>query len=435
MKADRVKIAVIGPTMLVEQVLAIRGKFPTVEVLPFPYQAAQEAGSLCLRAGAEAEAILFTGPVGYRQAMREHRPGVPTLYIPYSPMWLYPALYKVPDRRRLSRVSVDTMDPEVVEVTYRELELPLEALEAFQYQGLADPEQVVEFHLRLLQHGTVWHALTCLLDVYRRLQELGLSCSWLVPSRVAMEEALEKALYLAEGARARGTQIVVGLVRVRLDEKGLTPFEQQRLRLRAQELLLSHVEEADGHLVDCGGGEYQFFTTRALFEKVTCCYSRWPLLESLPRAGFPISVGVGFGTTASEAGLHARAALEEAMRRGDNSCYVMLENKRLIGPLGPGKLSYDLRISDPRLLEISRQLGMAAASVNRIGAALAQLGEEFTAHELAGKLRVGLRTSHRVLQKLLAAGYVREVGQENAGSRGRPKRLFRVTKEFLAQGG
>lgn len=430
MKTRPIKVAVIGPPLLTEEMLAVSRGFAGLEVLAFPYGVADEAGRLCVEASAWGEVILFTGPVGYRQAMREHRPSVPTVYIPYSPAWLYPSLFKIGDRHLLSRVSVDTMDREVVEATYRELELPLETLEVFQYEGLADPEQVVEFHLRLRREGVARHALTCLLSVQKRLEGLGVSCSWLVPSRVAMEEALEKALYLAEGARARGTQIVVGLVRVRCEEKGMTPFEQQRLRLRAQEVLLSHVEEIDGHLVDCGGGEYQFFTTRALFEKVTGYYSRWPLVEKLPRAGFQVSVGVGFGATANEAGLHARAALEEARRRGGNSCYVMLENKRLVGPLGPGRVAYDLRNSDPRLLEMSRQLGMAAASLSRVAGALAQLGEEFTAHELAGKLKVGLRTSHRILQKLLAAGYVREAGQENAGSRGRPKRLFRITEQF-----
>ncbi|NPV69388.1 MAG: hypothetical protein HPY55_01925 [Firmicutes bacterium] len=435
MKAQSIKVAAIGPSALVDEMLAVARCLRGLQVLPFAYQTASEAPRLCAAASKQAEVILFTGPVGYRQAMREHRPGVPTTFIPYSPMWLYSSLFKVRDRGALHRVSVDTINRDVVEATYQELGLDLETIKVLQYEGLADPEQVTEFHLKLFREGVTTHALTCLLAVYGRLQGAGVSCSWLVPSRAAMEQALEKAMYLAEGARARGAQIVVGLVRARSDWKGMTQFEQQRLRLRAYEILLSHAEEVDGHVVDCGGGEYQFFTTRAEFEKTTSYYTCWPVLEKMAGAGLDMGAGVGFGITANEAGINARAALEEAVRQRGSSCYVILENKRLIGPLGSCPMSYDLRSTDPTLVQLARESHMAAVSLNRVAAALSQLGDEFTAHDLASRLRVGLRTSHRVLSKLLASGYIVEAGQENAGSRGRPKRVFRVAVKLQSRGG
>ncbi|MHB8926422.1 MAG: hypothetical protein ACYC9Q_01995 [Bacillota bacterium] len=438
-----IRVAVIGPADLTADVVDAGRGFSGLEVWALPYERVDQAAELYAKAcgggGAEmapADAALFTGPIGYRRGTRgEPVAAVPTAYVPYSPLWLYAPLFAVADRGPLRRVSLDSLDRGVLEATYRELELPLEAVEVYEPPA-DDPsaDEVAAFHRRAMEEGRSTHALTCVLSVYRRLRAAGVQCSWLVPSRVALEEALEKLLYVVEGVRARGAQIVVGLVRLRGNGNGNggghapddgSPFKAARLRLKAHELLLSQVEEFDGHLVDSGSGDFQFFTTRAQFEKTTGLYSHWPLVEKLVRAGLEMSAGVGLGATAGEAGVNARAALDEALRGGGSACFVILEGKRLIGPLGPGALAYRVRNTDRVLLEMAGELGTAVASLQRALSALGGMTGEFTARDLALRLRVGLRTAHRVVRKLREAGYVVEVGQESAGTRGRPRRVFR----------
>jgi len=438
------RVAVIGPADLTADVVDVARSFSGLELWALPYERVDQAAELYARACAvPADAVLFTGPIGYHRGTGGTRVAtVPTAYVPYSPLWLYAPLFAVADRRALRRVSLDSLDRGVLEATYRELGLPLESIEV--YEPPADdpsPDEVAAFHLWAAEEGRSTYALTCVLSVYRRLRAAGVPCLWLVPSRVALEEALEKLLYVAEGVRARGAQIVVGLVRLRGNggsgpraaDDG-SPFRAARLRLKAHEVLLSQVEEFDGHLVDSGSGDFQFFTTRAQFEKTTGLYSRWPLVEKLVRAGLEMSAGVGLGATAGEAGVNARAALDEALRTGGSACFVMLESRRLIGPLGSGALAYRVRNTDPALLETAGELGTAVASLQRALAALGGMAGEFTARDLALRLRVGLRTAHRVLQKLREAGYVIDVGQESAGTRGRPRRVFRPRPALPAGG-
>jgi hypothetical protein len=413
-----ITVAVIGPADLTAEVsdiaeVAGAGRlFDGLEVWALSYERVDQAAELYARAcgggGAEADvagpadAVLFTGPLGYRRGTRGLPVvAVPTAYVPYSPLWLYAPLFAVTDRDSLRRVSLDSLDLGVLEATYRELGLLPEAVAV--YEPASDdpsPEEVAAFHRRAMEEGRSTCALTCVLSVYRLLLGAGVPCLWLVPSRVALQEALEKLLYVTEGVRARGARIVVGLVRPRDD--GL-PSKAARLRLRAHELLLSQVEEFDGHLVDAGSGDFQFFTTRAHFEKATGLYSHWPLREKLVRAGLEMSAGVGLGATAGEAGANARAALDEAIRGGDGACYVMLEGRRMIGPLGP----------------------WAPGDGPGTPATLDRMGGDFTARDLALRLRVGLRTAHRLLLKLREAGSVVEVGRESSGPRGRPRRVFR----------
>lgn len=422
-----VRVAVIGPGDMVDQAVAVAGRIPGVRVLPMPYEHEGQASELYRQCSGQAEVALFTGPLAYQKTASERQAGIPALYIPYSAMWLYASLFRVDDREALTRVSVDTMDRQVVEETYRELGIPLRDIYVYEYSGLPDPEQVVEFHLGLHREGRTTHALTCLRRVYGRLRTLGVPAAWLVPSRVAVAEALEKAVLVGEGMRARGMQLVVGLAKTHSQEEALTPLQQQRARLRAYSILLGFAEEIDGHLWHDGGDEYQFVTTRTLFEKSTNFYTSWDLVERFNRAGVRVSVGVGFGETANRAGANARLALQEAIKAGGNRGYVMTEHGRLIGPLGAGAVGYDVRSTDPALLDRARELGMAPASLSRALALLADLGEEFTAREAAARLQVAVRSANRILGKLEAGGLVERVGQEAPGRRGRPRRVYRLS--------
>lgn len=452
--ASPIRVAVIGPLDLVGEIAEAGKAMPALEVLAYPYERADEAPELCGEAAHRSDAILFTGAIGYRHGMRAGRPGVPVAYVPYSPMWLYAPLFGVTDRDSLRRVSLDTFHREVLEATYSELGLILERVEAFPRtsEDPADPEpspdELVAFHVNHIRRGHVTYALTCVLSVYRRLRKAGVPCLWLVPSRVALQEALEKLRYVAEGARARGTQIVVGLARLRpsganggSSEDGngngsaesASSIRLQRMRLKAYELLLSQVEEFDGQLVDSGGGDFLFFATRARFEKATGYYAHFPLVERLQQVGLAMNFGVGLGATAGEAGDNAAAALDEAVRRGVNNCFVMTEDRRLIGPLGRDSLAYGVRNTDPAFLEMAEEMGTAVASLQRVMAALEQLPREFTARDLSQRLHIGLRTAHRTLKKLLDGGWVIEVGQESAGTRGRPRRVFRRAEPRAAE--
>jgi hypothetical protein len=420
------KVAVIGPADLVERAIAAGRGLPGLEIVPLPYESSDQAATLCAKAEAVAEAILFTGPLGYRRATVRGRPRLPTAYVSYSPLWLYVPLFKVEDRAALSRVSLDTVDREALDDTYRELGLSLEVLAVCDLREPLDPVVVADFHADLARRGKTRHALTGLYAVYRLLREREVPCTWLVPPGAVIRQALESLLQQVAEVRARGAQIVVGLARLGGIGDRSAPFEARRARLRAYELLLSLVEELDGHLVDCGGEDFEFFTTRAPLERVTALYTSWPLGLRLGVAGLRLGVGIGLGQTAAESGEGARLALEEALRRGGGGCFVMLEGHRLVGPLGDGSLTYDVRTTDRELVETARRAGSAAASLERALAAAGDLNGAFTARDLASRLRVGLRTSHRVLRRLADAGYVEEVGQESIGSRGRPRRVFRV---------
>ncbi len=433
------KVAIIGPDDLVRKTLALQPQFPTLRLMGSSYAEDVEAPRVFVGVEEAADMALFTGPASYHRVMAERRPALPALYVPYSTAWLYPTLFEVREKYDLRRVSIDTFSREAIEEAYRELRTSTRNVFSKDSPGLPRREELVKFHLDLYRRGETTVALSCLRSAYVELSRLGVPCLSVVPTSSAIREVLERAYLIGENLRFKETQTVAGLVN--LDDfkaavdRAQSAYDVQRLRLQVHQALLRYVEEIDGHLIFSGGDEYQFFTTRGLFEKSTRSYTAAPLVREIRDSlAITISLGVGFGMTANQAGINARVALQKAKEAGGNACYVLLENKRLIGPLGPEPSpSYELRMVEPQLLARAEAAGLSMVAFSRLLNFASAMGRDtFTANELAPVAGVTLRSTHRLLNRLVASGQARVVGEERLTTRGRPRQLYKL---LMLEGG
>lgn len=430
-----VRVGVIGPGELVNKTVAVARRMNGLKIITAPYHDEEEAGSLYDSVVDRVEAVLFTGPVPYYRTLAERHASVPTLYVPASGTGLYRALFQLRDQHDLRCISVDTVSRADVEETYRELGLPSEGVLSLAYSGDISRRDLVEFHSRPYVEGRTSVALTCLHSAYRDLVARGVPCYWLVPTDSDITIALEKAVLAVESSRNRQTQMVVGLLSpddfeaVAMREG--SEYRVQQLRLEIHRTLLQFVQAFDGYLVPAGGEDYLFFTTRGDFERVTHLLTRTSLLDQVRRSlPVTISMGVGFGHSAGQAGAHARIALQQARREGGGRAYAVLEDRRLIGPLGSeAPVSVALRSVDPELLAAAEDAGLSAPTFSRVLAVIAGLRQEtFTANDLARGLDVSLRSANRILSRLTATGLVEEAGQEKLFTAGRPRRVYRLAR-------
>lgn len=427
-----IRVSVIGPEDMVQKTLAIAGKFPSLLLTGYPYQTYLQAPEIFQSVVPDSEVALFTGPVPYHYVISEVQPPIPALYVPYTAAWLYPSLFKVKEKFDVCRVSIDIFARSTVEEAYRELNLPTENVYTRDHHGLVTKDELVKFHSEHYRQGKTSVALTSFRAAYRELVSLGVPCLNVVPTEAVISETLEKAYLIGDGLRSRETQIVVGVMEPDHFEHsaGLSPYEIQHLRLQMQQTLLRYVEEIDGYLTFSGGGdEYVFFTTRGLFEKSTDWCTSVPLVSRMKETlNVTVSMGVGFGLTAIQAGTHARIALEKAKETGGDACFVLLENKHLLGPLGSTRaVDYRLRTLEPELLAQAEAAGMTSVAFNRLMACATRLRQDtFTANELAPILGVSVRSTHRLLNQLVAAGQARVVGEEKLLTRGRPRQVYKI---------
>ncbi|HZG85685.1 hypothetical protein [Paenibacillus sp.] len=440
--AKGIAIALVGPVEIVERMMRVIRSFPSFRPVPVAFERREEAAERIASVRDEVEVVLAAGlePVRKGQLLPTSS-SVPIHYLPPTGAGVYRALLRVQRYYGLEGgFSVDGLSRTVVERTLRELELGLGSgavfVEEFRGSAYASTEELAAFHAESHRAGRTAVALTGSKAVAERLTALGVPNEWVVPLDQDITVALERALLSTETRRSKESQIVVGLINVddfgKLVRQRSSEHDVQRLKLDIHRTLLDYVESLNGYLTHLGGDEYLFFTTRGVFERETLGYKSVPLARDAYRAlGLSLSIGIGFGQSANEAGTHARLALGHAKQAGGNACFIVREDRALIGPLEMADpVEYDLSLTDPALLERAEQAGMTRPYVAKLMAAAARQGRlEFNVQELAQLLGITVRSTHRLLLEWIDAGLIEVTGMEKVG-RGRPRQRFRLA--FLA---
>jgi hypothetical protein len=429
------RVGVIGPKAVVDALLDVAAEFPSLQLTPLCYQREEETETLAEAIQGRVDLILFTGPVPYYIARHNLRLRLPLLYVRPAGANLLRVLFDLAYHRDvdLRRVSIDTLSRQMVDETYAELNLPSDQVFTKEYSRPTLASDLVPFHHALWQAGKTSAALTCLRSAYFELVKLGVPAFWITPVRAAIREALNLAVLEGEHLRSRARQIVVEICG--LDSASEAPqrtgieYEAQRTKLALYDLLNNYGEQTHAWVQELGGDDFVLFMTRGVLERTTEHYRRWPLLElAREKLTGTISLGIGLGPTAYEAGRNARRALSLARQRGGDCAFVVGQDDRALGPLGRGQATEAVvRTQDARLIAVARQARLGVSTVSKLESYAETLGREtITAAELAQWSHVTPRSARRMLGLLAQNGLAEVVGEEQLPTAGRPRLVYRL---------
>ncbi|MEF2243491.1 MULTISPECIES: hypothetical protein [unclassified Paenibacillus] len=430
----QIKIGIIGARHAVDKLLKTIIAFPTFAPVSAYAKNDEELLVIAERMKDEVEVLLLFGAQSHRKVKEKLQLAIPVHYVPLTGAGLYRTLFNALQANKLSGgISVDTLTKSMVMSALKEL--GLEQLPVYVYKGPAHDshEHLFQFHYEHAQKGACTIAISGDEKVVRQLAEAGVASQWLIPSEQDMTVALERALLSTESRRSKESQIVVGMINVdefgKLVMKRSNEHEVQKLKLEIHRMVLDYVESLDGYLTTLGGDEYLFFTTRGIFERETGGYKNIPLAKEASQAhGLSLSFGVGFGTSANEAGTNARSALRKSKDAGGNACFIVREDLTWIGPLEMADpVQTVLAPTDAELIKRAEEAGMTNAYLSKLLANMARFGKyEYKVHELAALLNITVRSSHRLLQLWIDNGLVDISGMEKV-PRGRPRQVFRFS--------
>ncbi|THF80278.1 hypothetical protein [Cohnella fermenti] len=430
----RIKVGIIGTEAFIGQVLRVIKSFPTFEPVARAAANEREAVQAAEEVGPEVEALVLSGALPGRAVKLSAAPSVPTFHVPLNGAGLYKALFAAFRAGRLDGgISVDSLTKAMVMRTLTDL--GLEETKVFVYDGpaYASPEQLVAYHRQLAESGQCRAAFTGAEQAAKRLQELAIPCERIAPSDQDIIVILERALLSTESRRGKESQIVVGMINVddfgKLAMKRTSEHEVQKLKLDIHRMVLNYVELLDGYLTALGGDEYLFLTTRGIFERETGGYKTIPLAkDAYTSYGLSLSVGIGFGTSANDAGTNARSALRKAKEAGGNACFIIREDATLIGPLEMADpVQAILSPTDAELIKRAEEAGMTSAYLSKLLQHMAKTGKyEYKVHELAELLGITVRSAHRLLLQWIDGRLVDIAGYEKM-PKGRPRQVYRFT--------
>ena len=432
-----IKIGIITPEALVSRTSETLKNFPNFKPIFQIISNDTDISANTLALMDDVEVLLFTDYHAYKKVKHAINFTIPVHHLPLMGTGLYRSLSIIKSSHSLKCLSIDTVEEKYVEQILLEIEEV--ANDIILYDGASEIDNlddVVDFHC---DNYKTHHAITLtgIQAVSNRLTELGIPNEWVTPTQQDMTVALERALLATNTRRNKESQIVFGLINIDnfkgFTERYVTEYDVQLFKLSIQQMLLDYIKSLDGHLINLGGEEYSFITTRGIFERETRGYKFIPLLQEIKNEfGITISLGVGFGRTAAEAGNHARLALRQSKELGGNVCYIVREDQSVLGPVDITTHKqyerYQLAITDPYLLEKAQKAGMSAAYMTKLMARVSRQKKiNYTAQELASTLNVTIRSANRILLKWTDAALVEIIGEEKVTHKGRPRRIYRLS--------
>jgi hypothetical protein len=428
-----IPIGMIGPEALLNKMMNVAKSFPSFRPVAAICQDESEAPGLARRLMQDTEVLLLSGPLLHRIVRETVHAHIPVHYVPLTDSAVYRALFRLVRAQGYHNISVDTLSQKMVDKTLKETgELNLTAI---CYEGVAYPsvEELVSFHQSLFEQEKCAAAMTGVESVFQALFNLGIPTERIVPTDENITVALERALLATETRQSKEAQVVVGLINVdgfgKMVQRRTSEHEVQKMKLDIHRMLLDYVESLDGYLSHLGGDEYLFFTTRGIFERETGGYKSIPLARDAGKLlGLSLSIGIGFGRSANDAGTHARVALRQAKDAGGNACFIVREDRTYIGPLEmAAPVKHNLSLTDAALIKRAEEAGMTAAYLSKLMSNAARFGKtDYQVHELAQALSITARSVHRLVLQWVDQGLVDIVGMEKV-PKGRPRQVYRFT--------
>ncbi|WP_174729231.1 hypothetical protein [Mesobacillus harenae] len=434
---SQIKIGVIGPEWLYEKMNESLKMFPNFQPIFRLSNNLYDAPSFTKELAPQVDVLLYSGWPPYHLSKKEILPYKPAYYIPLKGSGLYRALYALKQSGpKISGLSIDILPAAEVRRALNELN---EEFQISFYEGTFSLERIkdiVLFHKDAFASGAANCAITGIKVVADELTGLNIPNQWALPTAEDIIVTLERALLSTEKRRNRESQIVFGLIQIdgyhELVNQMASEHLIQRQNLRLNRIILDYIEQLEGHLTTLSGNEYMFITTRGAFERITQGYKWIPIIEEAKKQlKLKLSMGVGFGMSANEAGTHARIALMQAKDFGGESCFIVKEDRSVFGPVElAAPFSYPLYITDDILLKKAEEAGMSAIYQHKLVALIKRKQDsQFTAHELAATLGITARSAHRIILKWLDAQIITIIGMEKMSTRGRPRQVYQLVEK------
>ncbi|WP_054954914.1 hypothetical protein [Paenibacillus dakarensis] len=431
---EHIRIGIIGPEVIVDKIMKVIETFPSFAPVPLVFRNEDEAPLLAEQICNDVEVLILSDPLSYRKVKEHMMLDMPVLHVPITDAGLYKALFYAQQKDKLNGgISVDTLTEVMVRRTFKDMDIM--DIKSIIYDGpvYASTTELASFHENSMISGQSTLALTGVGSVAQELSRREIPNVWLLPSDQDIVVSLERALLSTASRRSKEGQIVVGMINVDdFDRQALkrnNEHEVQKLKLDIHRMVLDYVESLDGYLNHMGGDEYLFFTTRGIFERESGGYKTIPFAKDMNKThGISLSIGMGFGRTASAAGTSARIAMRKAKEAGGNACFIVREDGTLIGPLEMADPVQEvLSSTDAALIKRAEDAGMTSAYLSKLLNQRARFGKyEYKVHELANLLDITVRSTHRLLLHWMDNGLVEITGLEKV-PRGRPRQIFRFT--------
>ena len=428
------RAGIIGPQDTVQLISEIAIEYSDkLQPVSFIYQNTEEASAIIQNNQHAVDLWILAGPALYISFQKS---GVkqPFFLLQLDGASLTKTFVEIGynDQRSLERMSIDMLTERDVYETCRDLDIQSNQVYVHEYTNETPLENLLAFHQRLFKEGKVEICITCLRSIYDQLCLQNIPSYRVSPTRTNIRETLSTAIQQWETMHFKQSQIAAILVKVQGMEKkedhNMVSYDLHRLNLEIQSAILHFAESISGSFVTIGTGIFVIFSTRGSIQETEKPIGS--LLEKLALiTDLPANIGIGYGDTALTAEENARLALNHAQNY-DSFCAFLVDHAGTIeGPLKEQEsISYQYRTENKEISEKLKNSGITITTFNKILSIQKRMGNgTITATNIAEWLKMTQRNARRILTGLVEQGIADIIGEEAPTSKGRPRKIYRVS--------
>lgn len=426
----KTRVGAIGVSDTLQLFESVAKNYKTIEVIPFLYKNGDDIEATILNHGNTIDVWVFSGQVPYSLASERGLLKRDAFYPELNGSSLIRSLIEIifNDRLSINRLSFDTLVESEIYETFSELNLPTSELYMYSYKGYRLTEELIDFHLSLYKNNKIDACVTCMRSVYEGLKHHNVPVYRITPTKMAIKQVLDRAMQQGETMWFKKSQIAVLLVHSNdsSNERYVTSYDDYRLHLKLQEVMVSYAEAVSGTLIPIGNKNFMIFSTRGSVE-IQLHSDSQQLLEKLQlNTDLTINIGVGYGTTALTAEKNARLGIKRAQHLGGNCTILVDENGVIEGPLHhTDSLSFSYQTDKKEVQEALKKAKVSITTLNKL-LAIQEKISVINSNTLAEWLGTSQRNARRILSSLEKEGFATIVGEESPATTGRPRINYRV---------
>lgn len=430
------KLGIIGPEDLVNKSIQVGKKYKQIEMIAMPYASESNTEENISQIQSEVDAFLFTGFLPYYHVKHKQLTNKDIFYYPILGSALYRILLKMKNNYDIdiSKISIDTLEEREVCEVYDDLKIDSKNLfinEA--HLSNYKKEDYINFHYDLYNSDRTKGAITSINSVYMELVKLGVPAFKIEPTKYTMRNIFKIISMASNTQIAKKNQILIMIIDIAeytLNGEKLSKIEKQSKRLQLHQELLDYSRMYQASVFSSAGSEeFILLITKGIFQEYTNSYENIPIVNEIKsKFSMEINIGIGMGTNALEAEDNARKALELSKKHKESASFLINQEKEVVGPIGSAnKLEYKLKTENKELLYWADKTGVSISNITMIKSLIKKLQtDSISAGDIQNGLDITLRSANRIMKKLVDGGLATEVGLEQVGGRGRPKKLYRI---------
>jgi len=428
------RVGVVGPQSTVERIIDIAEELKLdVIFLMYPYKEVRETKDIVKYNDNKVDFWIFSGRISYNLACQVTGSTEKQIYIEHTEAGIFKGLLEFSHKTGsfLDCLSIDEISKSHWENALYQLNIKPGAIHVKTFSERTSTNELTDFHFHLWNEKETKGAITSFEEVYIQLKERGVPAFRISTSDIEIRHTLNILSEKLKTFYFMGSQVAVHLFEIDFLKNHFKSSKQtyqlQHLELKIKEILINLSECLNGSLFEKGLGRYLIFSSRADSERELQRIEE-TVNKLILESGLKVGIGIGLGETIFSAESNANQALKQSKEKY-GSIIIIQENGEVI-EVDSNKLESveTLQFNDENFITRLKKEKINIKNYIEIYSLTRNAGiRSFTVKDISIQLSKDERNTRRFIEDLCNAGFAECIGVEEYPTKGRPRRVYKLT--------